>query len=154
VFTDSPTEEPTTMCERETCTNPVRPGRRFCSPRCASQATAAQRGDALRDRGESRGYRKRGGQHEHRAVAEQKLGRPLEPGETVHHLNHDKLDNRPSNLVVLGSQGDHARGHMMGNQHARTRHEPGQACRDCDALAISRGYCNVHYQRRLKAGTL
>ena len=47
--------------------------------------------------------------YEHRAVAEWKLGRPLEQGEVVHHDNGDKRDNHPENIFVFSSQ----RAHML-----------------------------------------
>lgn len=47
---------------------------------------------------------------EHRAVAEKMLGRKLRSDEVVHHLNHDKLDNRPENLQVM-SRAEHVKAH-------------------------------------------
>ena len=61
--------------------------------------------------GEGKSYRKTFGKHTHRLVAEQMPGRPLKKGETVHHINGDKRDNRPENLMVFASQAEHARWH-------------------------------------------
>lgn len=44
----------------------------------------------------------------HRWLAEQALGRPLLPGEVVHHRDGDSLNNELTNLIVLPHQRFHA----------------------------------------------
>ena len=59
----------------------------------------------------SQSYEKTLGRHTHRIVAEQKIGRPLRKGEVVHHIDGNKHNNEPENLMVFRSQADHARWH-------------------------------------------
>lgn len=58
-------------------------------------------GSKQRDKGSADWYRKVGGRHEHRIVAEKILGRQLTFQDVVHHKNGDKKDNRPENLEVM-----------------------------------------------------
>lgn len=104
------------FCGTEYATAPHRKeSSKFCSRLCQNRFYAStfakDRGNLLRGTGEGKTYIKQDGRHQHRVVAESKLGRKLAQGEVVHHLNGDFRDNRPENLAVLDSQATHARIH-------------------------------------------
>lgn len=61
--------------------------------------------------GEGKTYRKLLGRHEHRRIAETLMGRPLQKGEVVHHIDGNKQNNSPINLEVLPSRKDHVKKH-------------------------------------------
>lgn len=48
---------------------------------------------------------------EHVLVAEKMLGRSLKPGECVHHIDGNKLNNNSNNLIVFASNADHVSHH-------------------------------------------
>jgi hypothetical protein len=74
----------------------------------------------------------------HRHVASLKLGRWLKKGEVVHHIDHNKENNRPSNLEVLTN-----------STHGK-RHRPllkKRRCRNCKKTFKPSGhkqrYCSM-----------
>jgi hypothetical protein len=60
-------------------------------------------------------YKKIAGRHEHKWVAEVKLGRPLQKGEIVHHIDGNSWNNDPSNLEVM-TQSEHCKAHDFGKK--------------------------------------
>lgn len=57
----------------------------------------------------------------HRVILERKIGRPIESGEMVDHINHDKLDNRRAALRIASR-----------NQNAQNRR--GAACHNATGI--------------------
>ena len=86
-----------------------------CSHECYGKYRTGKRYGAYKDKVLISGYyyiykpdhpnaNKMGYVAEHRLVAEEKIGRYLKENEVVHHINENKLDNRPENLEVMTTQ--------------------------------------------------
>lgn len=79
---------------------------------------------------------------EHVLVAEKKLGRPIQNGERVHHINGIKTDNNPENLMVFSSESEHQK------EHQRLAHigRIVVPCLWCNKPRFAKGLCRKHYQ--------
>lgn len=115
------------------CDGEYRPSyklQRYCSHKCVFKIIgdkvrhAAKQPEAIKKmaaskRGAGRGitYTKRHGRHEHRVVAEEKIGRKLLPTEIVHHIDGNIKNNSNENLQVLPNRAAHCRIHGFGGNN-------------------------------------
>jgi hypothetical protein len=135
----------------ENCYKPfeVRPGlieQQFCSMVCKQTLIARRTANARSVKARAVGakpttYRKLHCRHEHRVVAEQKLGRALVPGEIVHHIDGNRHNNAPENLEVM-TQSQHARLHSTKNRICSV---PG-----CGRKHAAKGLCMNHWRQGRK----
>lgn len=72
---------------------------------------------------------------EHVAVAAAALGKPLPSGAVVHHVNGDRADNRPANLVVCDSHAYHVLLHYRAQALEKCGHADWRRCRYCNEWA-------------------
>jgi hypothetical protein len=115
-----------------------------------------KRGDAQRYGGEGKTYVKLGGRHMHRVVMEQKIGRKLKRGEIVHHIDGNKRNNDPDNLMIT-TQSEHLKLHLPemiriqaeGNTHAKGESSAMSKLTEAAVLDIRSSYPNSATTREL-----
>lgn len=93
---------------------------RFCSQRCRGIGLMGDANPRWKG-GSLVGYRRKGKKPAHRAIAEDVLGRALNEDEIVHHINLDKIDNDPLNLLVLTPQRHSWLHHELGKRYMQER---------------------------------
>ena len=75
--------------------------------------------------------------YEHRYIMEKHIKRKLKKGETIHHINRNKLDNRIENLKLYKSHSEH-----ISNEQRKYFN---CSIKSCNKPYCARGYCRHHY---------
>jgi len=87
--------------------------------------------------------------YEHQIVAEDLLGRPLESNEVVHHIDANRSNNSPDNLVVM-KRNEHDKIKQSTKRHFHTGPECEEAARALLALGWSKNKIRlalrIHHQ--------
>lgn len=106
-------------CSRKFCKQRMSRYNTYENPMNRSEGWCQEKREAVRKREQrNKGicgkntYPKFHGRHEHRVVAEQILGRKLKPGEVVHHIDENRHNNSPENLMIFPNQQAHAEYHQ------------------------------------------
>ena len=67
----------------------------------------------------------------HEVIVEKALGRPLKRPEQVHHVDEDKINNSPGNLVVCPDQKYHYLLHLRARAFRESGHYDWRRCSFC-----------------------
>lgn len=89
------------------------------------------------------GHPKRNFVREHVLIAEQKLGRQLKKEETVHHIDGNKKNNNPDNLMVFATNSDHTTYHHTGKAYEKD----GVWHALHDKVTCTCAYCGKQFER-------
>lgn len=90
--------------------------------------------------------------YEHQLMAEKKIGRPLKPEETVHHIDHNRSNNSLDNLLIFASNSDHIAFHRnhtyildeCGIAHCEAKTHIEKTCKLCGkSVYWSADYCET-----------
>ncbi len=93
--------------------------------------------------------------YDHILVAEKMLGRNLTSEEVVHHIDENRSNNNPSNLMVFKTKGDHTRFHQTGKFEKENDYyiSPPNKCCDCGTIINSENIrcfkCSSLYRRKV-----
>jgi len=88
--------------------------------------------------------------YEHVIVAEQKIGRELKDEEVVHHIDENRSNNSPENLMVFANTAEHSAYHatheayQIDNIWYASRKRKPKECKICGKMFIPK-YKNINY---------